>query len=177
MVVRVELFRAAPRRDISDAALPLSGNDASSPSSWLRPPPSPPSRTQIFLSTIGLKKVVTAYSANLDAEMTSTNSGSNSGSGPGGAASPSFASAARITSGRLYRGGGRALGTVASNRSSPPSSSSTTAAGRVTGGGARPAGGRGAAGETGFPLLGRSGGEERRGGGGGGGGDQRGIDV
>ncbi|CAN0250236.1 unnamed protein product [Pylaiella littoralis] len=148
---------------------------------------------QTFLSAIGLKRVVNAYSRMADAAATSATS-----SGTGTTPSYTSTSAAGLTSGRLYRGGGRALGTAASNRSPPTNataaatananatanaSASTSARGGrgVTGSSgraARPPGvglGRAAAAaggdEAGFPLLRRGGGE------GGGGGDAREIEL
>lgn len=77
-----------------------------------------PPHPQAFLSSIGLGKVVTTYA------LRNTGSSSSGGAGGGATASTSsstmalpYAAAGAITAGRYYRGGGRALGTVASNRS------------------------------------------------------------
>ncbi|CBJ33566.1 conserved unknown protein [Ectocarpus siliculosus] len=93
---------------------------------------------QTFLSTIGLKQVVTAYSFG-------ANSGGNT-------------TAAAITSGRLYRGGGRSTGTAASNRTG---STISRGNGGTQASGARlnrsPPAGRAGGGDVGLPLLGREG--------------------
>lgn len=130
--------------------------------------------------------MVNAYAVHGGAEGTTS---SSSGSGT---TTPSYVSAAGITSGRLYRGGGRALGTAASNRSpstnASPNATASATAGSRGGSGATGASGRvplppgigGGLGlaaaatgdEAGFPLLRRGGGE-----GGAGGGDSREIDL
>lgn len=63
------------------------------------------SLAQAFLSNIGLGSVTTNYSIN-----------SSAATGREGVSGAPYASAAGITSGSLYRGGGRVLGTAASNR-------------------------------------------------------------
>ncbi|CAN0161935.1 unnamed protein product, partial [Ectocarpus sp. 12 AP-2014] len=107
---------------------------------------------QTFLSTIGLKQVVTAYS--LGANNAEFNAGGNTTT----AGTPSYVAAAAITSGRLYRGGGRSTGTASSNRTGPTVSRGN---GGTQASGARlnrsPPVGRGGGGDVGLPLLGREG--------------------
>lgn len=86
------------------------------------------------------------------------------------ASTPSYSSAAGITSGRLYRGGGRALGTAASNRAAAAPLPGNANSARSPGGAGSGSSSRGATrlaggGESGAPLLGRGTGDGGRGGG------------
>ncbi|CAM9779069.1 unnamed protein product, partial [Ascophyllum nodosum] len=64
---------------------------------------------QRFLSGVGLGRVVTAYLLGAAANSSSSSEGTIGGA-------PSYAPGAGITAGSLYRGSGRTLGSVASNR-------------------------------------------------------------